>query len=56
LSKIVESWDKQELPNSEQKPKVSIQAAFEFELEKGGKVFTLDNLGITDLSTLSFPE
>ncbi len=56
MTKIVEAWDKQDLPNADQKPTVSIQTAFEQELAKGGKSFCLDNLGIEDLTTLPFPE
>ena len=57
ITKIVETWEKQELPEASAKPKLPIEVAFEQELQKGGgKVFNLDGLGIEDLSTLPFPE
>ena len=58
MTKIVESQDKQPLPQVEEaKQTLTAKEAFAKELANGGRVFNLDNLGIENLKELGeFPE
>ena len=57
LEQMQDNSDKQELPQSEEKKEKSVEQVFEESVAKGGKVFDLDEMGITSLAKIpQFPD
>lgn len=56
LENLTENSHKLELSAKESKQAISLEQAFARDLQKGGRVFELENFGISSLANLAWPE
>jgi hypothetical protein len=56
LENLTEFSQKLELPSNINKPTLSLEQAFTRDLQRGGRVFELENFGISSLANLAWPD